>query len=385
MFDKIKNLYKQSRRMQVFCKAFSITVFFCAAVVIGAVIAWNVVVTPPMQLGVIAAPSDGANRHEVDGDGFLVVPPTNNAEDDENEGSLFPVYNAPYWAEDRREYFWTFLIIGLNEGVNANTVMVASYCGITREANLISIPRDVPVHPTRNGRRLASSYIVGSNRGGGVAGGVAQVQRDVQTVIGFIPDFYILIDYDAFFTIIDTVGGIEIYVSQRMRYDDPYQNLRIDIQPGLQHMDSQTALHFVRFRQANRNSGYSGLPGGDLDRARNQQAVIEAVIGRLLRPENLNPVRINEFINIFNDSVHTNISLTDMLYFANELNHVRRGADGLTEALNTYVFPTHSGSRNGVSYQLLTPASVVELVNRTINPFAGDREISANDLQIVRQ
>ena len=367
-----------SKSVRLFIKTCLLTILALTTIINIAIvtIVFSRALRPPEQRELIAASPDGANR-QVDEEGFLIV--GSDYYDGYDEKAT---HNAPSWAEERREYFWTFLIVGLNEGTNANTVMVASYCGITREANLISIPRDVPVHPTRNGRRLSSSYIIGARSGGGIEGGVAQMQRDVQTVIGFIPDYYAVIDYDAFFRIVDAVGGIEIYVPIRMRYDDPYQNLRIDIQPGLQHMDGLTALHFSRFRQSNPGSPYPGLPDGDLGRVRNQQAVINAIISRLLMPENLNPVRINEFINIFNENVHTNISFTDMLYFANELNHIRR-TDNITDALTTHTFPTHSGMVNGISYQWLTPSTVVELLNSTINPFDGD--ISVGDLRIVRQ
>jgi len=361
--------------MRTFLKSFFITTFSTLAVFATVIVIFNVIVAPPEQREVISAPSDEANRHTVDDEGFLVVEDDDYYEDDE---CPWPTYNAPSWAVDRREYFWTFLIVGLNEGTNANTVMVASYCSITREASLVSIPRDIPVHPTRNGRKISSSYMIGAGRGRGIEGGVAQMQRDVQSVIGFIPDYYVVIDYDTFFTIIDAVGGIYIDVPIRMRYDDPFQSLVIDIHPGLQHMDGETALLFSRFRQANRNSGYPSLPDGDLGRIRNQQAVINAVIDQLLRVENLNPVRINEFVNIFNESVHTNIPLRDMLFFANELRHI----DGM-DALSTYTFPTHSGTANGVSYLWLTPSSVIEILNKTVNPFEGD--ISVSDLRIVRQ
>jgi len=379
MFSKIKIFYNQrlTRKTRLFLKSFSITILAVSIIVIAVVVALDILIAPPNQSEVIAAPSDSPDRPVVDDDGFLIVNPNPGDEYDEYDEYPWPTYNAPSWAVDRREYFWTFLIIGLNEGINANTVMVASYCGITREANLISIPRDIPVHPTRNGRKLSSSYMIGAGGGRGIAGGVAQMQRDVQTVIGFIPDFYVVIDYDTFFTIIDAVGGIYIDVPIRMRYDDPYQNLRIDIQPGLQHMDGETALLFSRFRQANRNSGYPSLPDGDLGRIRNQQAVISAVISQLLRVENLNPVRINEFVNIFNDSVHTNISFRDMPFFANELRHIN-GVD----ALSTHTFPTHAATVNDISYLFLMPSTVVELLNRTVNPFDG--VISANDLRIVR-
>ena len=374
----VKKTKKGARKiiLRIFIVFFSLI----AALSIFVLVFWHFFVTPPAQPEVIAAPSDDADRHAIDEEGFLIVDPDHYGSDDYDEyyESPLPAYNAPSWAVDRRKYFWTFLIVGLNEGTNANTVMVASYCGVEREANLISIPRDVPVSPSRNGRRISSSYIIGA-RNGGVAGGVTQMQRDVQTVIGFIPDFYIVIDYDSFFTIVDAVGGIDIYVPIRMRYDDPHQNLRIDIHPGLQHMDSATALNFARFRQSNRNSRYPGLPDGDLGRIRNQQAIISAVISELLTPSGL--LRIPEFVGIFNESVHTNISFTDMLYFGNELNHIRR-TDAGTDSISMYTFATRSGMANGISYQFLTPSNVVELINQTINPF--DRDISAGDLRIIR-
>ena len=361
---------KMSQQARVFLKSFTITILSVILITIIGVVAWNRLNSPLDQLAVIPAPE---NSHIVDEEGFYVPSDTQN----DLDGDTQPLFNAPSWAEDRRSHFWTFLIVGLNEGINANTVMVASYCSVTREANLVSIPRDVPVHPTRNGRKLSSSYIVGMRNGGGRAGGVAQVQRDVQTVIGFIPDFYVVIDYDAFFTIIDAVGGIEVYVPIRMFYTDPYQNLRIDLQPGLQHMDGRTALLFSRFRQG--NPGFPHLPGGDLGRIQSQQAVINAVISELLSP--LNILKIPEFISIFNESVYTNIAFTDMPFFADQLNHIRR-TDAGTDALSAYTFETHSGRANGISYQFLTPANVVEVINNTINPF--DKDISAADLRIIR-
>jgi len=374
-----KNKRRMSASKRIFIKSFAITLLSSGIIILFGVTAWNLAVSPPAQAEVIPGPRPSDNS-DVDEEGFVIPsnprPPSSIVQNDHvaNDDHDRRPSNAPYWAIDRREYFWTFLIVGLNEGTNANTVMVASYCGITREANLVAIPRDVPVNPTRNGRRISSSYIIGHRHRGGIAGGVRQMQDDVFTVIGFIPDFYVVIDYDAFFTIIDAVGGIYIDVPIRMVYNDRWQNLHIDLMPGLQHMNSQTALEFSRFRQG--DPGFPDLPGGDLGRIQSQQQVISAVITQLLRVENLTPTRISQFVDIFNESVHTDISLSDMLYFANELRHV----SGL-DALNTHTFPTHGGTVGGVSYQFLTPATVVELINRTINPF--DRDISVTDLRIV--
>ena len=363
---KSRKKRKKASGLRRFVKICLVTLGILTTILVAGWIAFRVTVQPP------EIPSINRSDDNID-IGFIPFD-----EDDESEGSAIGSgLRAPlrFTDDNRRQNVFTFLIIGLNAGKNANTVMVASYDSVSREANLVSIPRDIPVHATRNGRKLSSSYIIGSNRGGGVEGGVAQVQRDVMSVIGFIPDFYVVIDYDAFFTIIDAVGGIEIYVPIRMRYDDPIDNLRIDLQPGLQHMNGTTALHFVRFRQG--NSGFPDLPGGDLGRVQNQQAVVTAVTERLLRPASL--LRISEFINIFNDSVHTDLTLRNMAWAGEQLFLVR-GAD----AISGYTLPiSHSGRRNGISYEYLDAAATLELVNRTINPFYED--IKMQDLNIVSE
>ena len=311
--------------------------------------------------------------------------PINNPEEPEEPEELEAPWDyglvAPerFTDEDRRDMFFTFLIVGLNEGTNANTVMVASYDAVNREANLISIPRDSLLNVNRNGRKLSSSYIAGSGGGRGRAGGIATLQRDVMTVIGFTPDFYVIIDYDAFFNIIDAVGGIEIYVPFHMRYEDPCQDLFINIPEGLQRMDGKTALHFSRFRQTNQHfarQGYRSLPNSDYGRIENQQLVINAVISELLHPSSL--LQIPSFVEIFNDSVYTNLTVGNMLWFARELNHIRG-----TDALSTFTTPMAGTSGRPMWYEILDARGVVNLVNETINPFY--RDIELRDVSIITQ
>ena len=349
---------------KTFFKSFVVTSIVASVVFVGVYIIWNQNVRPPQS------PSFE----------LMAMPPIQRSLNPDMGDWLYDGWDFDaFWPaperftdEDRRDMFWTFLIIGLNEGTNVNTAMVASYCGITREANLISIPRDAPVHATRRGRKLSSSYLIGAGGDRGREGGVLQVQRDVMGVIGFVPDFYVVIDYDTFFTIIDAVGGIEVYVPIRMRYDDPWQNLHIDIMPGLQHMDSQTALEFSRFRRSNR--GYPSIT--DYQRIENQQTVVNAVIRSLLSPSSI--LRIPEFVNIFNESVYTNLAFGDMMWFALELNHIR-GED----ALSTYTFQPTGPGRAPYYYEFLHPGRALELINRTINPFY--RELEARDLNIIRE
>ena len=274
--------------------------------------------------------------------------------------------------EDRKDDFFTFMVLGLTEGQNANTIMVLSYDAVNQEANLVSIPRDSLVNANRSVRKINAAYPLGMLHGGGVEGGIQQMQREMMSVIGFIPDFYIVIDYTAFESIIDVIGGVEIYVPFLMRYDDPCQNLHIHLQPGLQQMDGRTALLFSRFRMS--NAGYRAIT--DYERIENQQAVINAALANLLRPANL--IRIPAFIDIFNENVYTNLTGWDMLWLADELNAIRG-----TEALSSHTVPTIGSSGHPMWYEILDGPGIVDLVNRTINPFVWDIELE--DLDIITQ
>jgi LCP family protein required for cell wall assembly len=297
-------------------------------------------------------------------------PNDSGLEDNKTDITIEPVAPERFTNDDRRGLYYTFLIIGLNEGTNANVVMVASYDGVSKEANLVSIPRDSLINVNRRNKKLSGAYLNGAHYGGGVEAGVAQTQREVMSVVGFVPDFHIVIDYDVFYGVIDAIGGIEIDVPFHMKYDDPWQNLHIDIEPGLQQMDGKTALHFVRYRNSNR--GYQAIT--DYQRIENQQTVIYAIIGNLMRFENI--VKIPEFIELFNENVHTNLTMGNLLWFAKEFNDLRG-----TDALSNHTAPTTGSSGRPMWYELLDAPGIVELVNQTINPF--NRDIELRDLDII--
>lgn len=282
------------------------------------------------------------------------------------------VYEPPHIThfEERRPSFFTFLIIGINEGYNANTIMVASYDSISREANIISIPRDTIVDFTRNNRKIVASYQVGRLNGGGHKGGIDRVKQEVATIVGFKADFYIRVDYDAFKRMVDAVGGVEIYVPFHKIYDDPYQSLHINIPAGLQILDGVNALHFARYR----NGNDPRLTITDYQRIINQQEVITSLVSRLITPSSL--LRIPEFINIFNEHVYSNLSMGELLWFANQA----RGIGDLSY-LNLYTIPMIGTSGAPHWFELPYEAGIISIVNETINPLV--RDITTSDTRIV--
>ena len=275
--------------------------------------------------------------------------------------------------EERKENFFTFLIFGLTEGLGANTIMVAAYDADAEVGHIISIPRDTLVDVERNSRKIVSAYNVGRLRGGGHEGGVDRLKYEVQTLIGFRPDFYVSINYEAFIRMIDAVGGVEVTVPFHMLYDDPYQDLHIDIPEGVQVLDGHNALHFARYRRGN-DRRYTIT---DYRRIEHQQQVIDAVFQSLLTPRTI--LRIPEFIGIFNDYINSDLTYGELLWFANQGRRIINSIDSDSLAFHTTPMLGTSGSPHW--YELACGDGILELVNRTVNPFK--RDLTEDDLRIV--
>lgn len=263
--------------------------------------------------------------------------------------------------EDRKEQFYTFLILGLDKGTNTDTIMVASYDGINKEANIISIPRDSLVNVKRKVKKINAAYPAGTLNGGGREGGMNQLKRELKTIIGFVPDFYIGVDLDGFERIVDAIGGIEIDVAMDMGYDDPTQDLHTSIKKGTQVLNGADALKFARYRKGNSSKNTIS----DYQRMENQQTVIKAILSNLLKPANI--LKIPEFIEILNDNIYSDIKAENMLWFADQLNKIRG-----TEALSTHTMPTTGTSGLPMYYEYLDKDGILELVNNSINPYTKD-------------
>ena len=270
---------------------------------------------------------------------------------------------------ERRPNFYTFLLYGLDEGVNVDTIMVAAYDANTGRGYIISLPRDTRVDVDRRVglRKLSASYAFGQAQGRGHAMGIERLKDEVATLVGFRPDRYIGVDERAFIRIIDSIGGVNINVPFHMRYDDPYQNLHINLPAGPQLLDGRNALHFSRFRLA--NAGFRGVT--DFERVANQQQVISAAMEELLSPRSI--LRIPELVSIYREYVATDLSVFEMGWFAEQ-------APSLT-GLYTYTLPMARTERQGW-YEIPDKDELLLLINRTVNPFVQD--ITPEMLRIIQ-
>ena len=357
-------MIKTRRARRLFIKSFFITVVLCLMFAGGVVLGWNSFVQPPTvpTMAQPANPTSNPASNDEDQPAFDTVEPHPGDADINRDPPIV------FTDEDRKPDFFTFLIFGYDEGLNTDTIMVAAYDAAAQRAYIISIPRDTRVDVQRGVRRINSAYPAGRRQGGGHAGGVDQLKREVQTIIGFRPDFYVSVDEDVFVVLVDAVGGVQIDVPFHMHYRDPFQDLYINIPQGPQRLDGEDALKFVRFRY---HYGQRGAITNH-QRMEHQNQFIGAMMQELRSP--LTIVRIPQLIRAYRNHVSTDLSLSDLLWFGREF------VGGDVELI-AYNYPVTS-RRIVRWYDIPNAEEALEIINRTINPFT--RDITIDMLQLVR-
>lgn len=170
-----------------------------------------------------------------------------------------------------------FLLVGHNKRL-ADSIILAAVNESANKITLISIPRDLVV----NGRKI-NEYLS--------LYGVTELKEKVETVSGLPIHAYAIFDFHAFETIIDILGGIDIYVPTAL-YDPLYPDGSVgytlySISAGAHHMSGAEALKYARSRHST----------SDFDRAKRQQQILKAIQERILNFDILN--RLDEVRGIF--------------------------------------------------------------------------------------
>ena len=346
------------RKRFVFLKSFLITTLLVLGIGAGAYGVWHNTVQPPVPPDIdVILPAHIQTPPPREPTSPAFVDPEPDPEDEYILEGLPPFVEGDW---ERRERFFTFLIFGLDEGANTDTIMVAGFDEIAGRGYIINIPRDTRVDVSRRVRKINAAYPAGRLQGRGHEGGVEQLKREVQTLLGFRPDFYVMLDMDVVVAIIDEIGGVEINVPFHMRYTDPYQDLFIDIPAGVQTLDGVNAMNFARYRYA--DEGFRAIT--DFTRIQHQQQLLTALFRSMIRLQNL--PRIRELARLGDELLTTDLELRHLLWFAQQL---YLNAD--PAALETHTLPIAYTRRQGW-YEMPCPVGILELVNRTVNPFITD-------------
>ncbi len=164
----------------------------------------------------------------------------------------------------------SFLVAGVDEGGYRTDLLLL--CQVNRqkgEVHILQIPRDTKVTNRRNDKKINSAYY----------SGFEVLAEEVAQITGVMPKHYVMVDFSGFRDIVDAVGGVTVEVPFDMVYEDPVQDLVIDLKAGKQKLDGEEAEMFMRYRQGSDGNGYAE---GDVGRLSAQQQLYSAVADKML-------------------------------------------------------------------------------------------------------
>lgn len=165
----------------------------------------------------------------------------------------------------------------LGAGSRSDVIQLVHISDDRSRVDVVHFPRDMYVDiPGHGMNKINAAYSYG---------GAPLLVQTMENILGLRIDHVAQIDFQGFADLTDTLGGVDLYAPQSFD-EDGFGNWS----KGWHHMDGQQALGFVRERHQ--------LAQGDLDRGRNQQAWIKAVLTKTLAAETLlNPVKLTNAIS----------------------------------------------------------------------------------------
>lgn len=147
----------------------------------------------------------------------------------------------------------------------ADVNLVVCVNPIEKQILLVSVPRDTQINLHKNGKmdKLTHSAMYGIN----------ETILTLEDFLDIKVNYYAKTNFSGIINIIDCLGGVEV--------ESPYSFTTLhgnyEIKKGLNEMDGEKALCFVRERYA--------LPRGDFDRGKNQQRLLKAMLKKAMSPK----------------------------------------------------------------------------------------------------
>jgi LCP family protein required for cell wall assembly len=180
----------------------------------------------------------------------------------------------------------------------ADSIMLVSLKPSTKQAAVVSIPRDLWVHMGGYGtHRINFAHEVG-NASGYPGEGPGLLCDTVSQVFGQPVNAFVRIDFSAFEKIVDDLGGVDVYC-QRGFYDYLFRD---GFAEGWHHLDGKRALAYARYRYV------LGPEGDNFARELRQQQVINAVRDKMQRVSPQAAMHLIQIATTLSKNTKTNLT-----------------------------------------------------------------------------
>lgn len=180
----------------------------------------------------------------------------------------------------------TFLLTGIDSGHDRNhaltdTLMVVSVNRDTKQAVMLSIPRDTARFPMYSGGTYYGKInsLLSAARQNPAAypdGSTGTLVKELSFLIGIPINYYAAINLEGFQSMVDLLGGVDVlnpkWISDPV-YDWFDGTHGFTLSPGLHHLDGKHALAYARSRY--------GAGDNDFTRAARQQQLLVALRAKM--------------------------------------------------------------------------------------------------------
>ncbi len=209
------------------------------------------------------------------------------------------------------------------DGLRTDAIMLASYNTEANAINMLSVPRDLRMYIGNRYQKVnaAHAYSMDGNIGGALAACEA-----VSRLTGVPINYYIDFSFETMEKVMNSLGPVTFTIPDLyndgvgMVYDDPAQDLHINLPPGTYELNGEQVVHLLRYRKGNEDPVThirKGYINGDADRIKVQQDFVKALVD-----QKLNIALINKLPSIFSDvmnEIDTNLKIGDVIKYSKYL------------------------------------------------------------------
>lgn len=183
-----------------------------------------------------------------------------------------------------------------NEKSRADTIMIAQYHPDKGTYKVMSIMRDIYVNIPGYGKHKINAALA--------LGGPELLRKTIKENFDIDIKYYSIVDFNGFVHLIDEAfpKGVEIEVEKAMS-----AYIGVTLQPGLQRLDGEHLLGYVRFRHD---------AVGDFGRVERQQKVIKEIGSQFKSIQTI--TKLPKLVGVITPFVNTNMDTTDILYIGKD-------------------------------------------------------------------
>ncbi len=187
---------------------------------------------------------------------------------------------------------------GLKKGEipRSDTLLVASIDPSTKKGVLFSVMRDTWVAIPGHGHDRVNTALS--------IGGPKLAMETVGNLLGIPIQYYVYTDFQGFIALVNSLGGVPIEVEKDMNYVDNADGNRFDIhlKKGLQNLNGEQALQYVRFRHDARS---------DFARTERQRTFLKALADQLRTTTGI--MKLPQMLTVVSPYVETNMEFSQLL------------------------------------------------------------------------